>query len=272
MKDQVERLVFAALHADGKERDELMDELCQVVKRHYEGDDAELLKPVENAMPQLAEYLLDSDNGNVDGCTISIFRRIAISSEAVTRLLQLQEEHPNRTVVEAIGNIDRLHWTDQVEFTLANALKNKETAPPAAYALYCKTYCIEQKSTIAALATAVWSSNWQASHHSVAALACLTSKTHGEYAIEVLGNVIEKADPELRVKIADCLGWATDQGLSLLSRLACDESPEVRIATAKSLGRGYSQKQDAKDLLEMLKRDSDSDLRNAATEALKPML
>lgn len=269
LKSEVEQLVRDALRAEGVKREKHMDELCLVVKQ-LECDERELLEPVEWAMPLLAKYLLDEDNGNVNGCTISIFRRIPLNRKTIIRLLQLQERQPNKLVVEALGKISPSDWSDKIEETFAKALEHEETAGAAAYALYCKSYCVQQTNTILALANAVWSTDWLTARRAILALACISKQTHSIFVIELLDEILDRASPELRTEIADCLGWATNRGLTLLQRLATDESPIVRAAVAKSLGQGYSEKVESKRLLEILKCDVSPKVQKAAIEALNP--
>ncbi|MCA9069139.1 MAG: HEAT repeat domain-containing protein [Planctomycetaceae bacterium] len=266
-KREIEKLVNDALGAEGEKRAELMYELSDLVKEH-EGDETGLLAPIERAMPQLADYLLDEKTGNVSGCTISIFRRIPFGCETIARLIQIQETHPNPMVVEAIGKLDPSDWSDEVEETLAKALEQEYTVDQAVYAFFCNAPCINHASTLSALASAVFPTDWCRSSRAVATLASSTQHAHGNYAMNLLNEILDQAPPDLRKDIATCLGWATDRGLPLLTRLATDESPTVREATAQALGRGYLENEESRPLLEKLKCDPSTVVQKAAIEAL----
>jgi len=167
-----------------------------------------------------------------------------------------------------MGLSDAKDWPGEIETVLTEDLAGTETADAAAYALYCNESAIRQTDTLEAPARDMRSPDGLIATRAIPTLACQTKRSQSTMALQLLNETRITGSGELRVKIAETLGWATDAGLPLLQRTAVDSSSDVGAATAKALGCGYKTSEDGQNLLTKLINDEVNAMRMAATEAM----
>jgi len=239
--DSVRRLLAGALGADPELRVASINALSRVVKELENEDVPASRQAIGEALPRLVDGLLVEDEGNVDGCTISILRRVRPDWATVDRLLELLPgaRHPE-LLLEAI----KLHrweaWPSEIEQIFADHLP---IAPYAAgYALYCGARdLIRLESTLRALAEAAGEDrDYWGRHYAITALCVLLGRQElSELALSLLHELLGSASERSRKEMAAALGWASrgDAGDPLLLRLAADPSAEVRAAAEASQQR-----------------------------------
>lgn len=260
-------LINQVLTLEHEQLEDAMHKLCDIVKL-YEGED--YLQPVETIMPQLADYLLYDEQWNISGATISIFRRVKLNKDTIVKLLNLNQENPNGLVVSALSQVDHNDWSQEIEHEFVRSLLLKNTTNEAIRAIWENIYAIQEKDTVIALIEVLNNNDQDVAELAACALCRLTKLRHQDLAIKGLRNaLINSNNTVIRHEIADALGWATDQGFELLKISAKDIDKNVKLASIASIVRTYLNHPEATTLLLDLEKNSDVDVRIAATKALK---
>ena len=232
--DSVAALLDLALSEDLELRGAGINALAQVVKALED-------EPVEASVAAIAEATPALVSGltlhahNIDGCTISVLRRIPPSEAAVPVLVALLPEAPD-LVLEALGQREWEAWPAEIEALFADSLA---LAPRSAgYQLYCGARHIRRTQTLDALLRAASEERPRdGRYYAVLCLCVLTGTAHEGQATARLRELLDHASPRTRREMAEALGWASNGAESVLARLRRDEEPEVRQAAEEATER-----------------------------------
>lgn len=263
---EIEDILIQIQPAKEQKLESLLFRLCDIVKE-YEGE--EILRPIEDALPELATYLLYDEKYAVSGCMLSIFRRVTISSETIKVLIALHKKKINAEIIHALSQVERAMWNTDIELELVKGLDIEETAYNAVSGLYQKSDVILHTKTVEKIASVAMSTDYLAAQLAITTLCCLTKYTHRDIALKKLHNILEVSDSRIRQKITKTLRWSTDQGLELLKITATDKDAMVRCATATSLILNYMESPDAISIVENLKNDKNEDVRKAVSDGFR---
>lgn len=241
--NNIQTVIDRILSSEGKELENAMYELYDIVKKH-EGED--ILQPIEDALPQLAHLLSHDDHRyNVDGCSLSIFRKVRINEATIDRLIALNQSNRNGAYVHALGHVQAELWTQAIEIEITKGLDFDDAAYSAATMLYRKSNCILMPETVVALAKSATNAEFLTASIAANALCCLMNGGHHKLAIEKLRPLLHHNDQRIRLGITEALGWATAKGFELLRITATDADAEVRAATVAAIERTYLNEPDA---------------------------
>lgn len=259
MRTNLVQLADEALKASSDNRQYCLHKLLSAVKRTTPAE----LAPVENVLPELANYLCDPEAGEI---TLELFSYCKINLCSINRLVDLQRAQPNPTVVVAFGKSDPGLWNSASVAMLAEALTVENTAVAAAEILYRQSDAFNPSLTICSLEHQAVHSTLHVRGDAISKLISHTEGAHGPLACQSLERLLQTADATIRGEIASKLAWTHNRGLTLLQITATDNHPGVRLAAAKSLSHGYRYR--GKRLLAALAKDHDPQVRRYATRAL----
>lgn len=141
-------LVDNCLSSTQKDRNEAFLNLMRAVKYIDQEGEPDQLIYLEEQLEHFVPYLITQEGDNLDGSTISIFRRVDLNSKTLCKLLELAEQGHYPLVVEALGFASENEWTTQIEIALVNSLTNSLTVSPAIYALYCRASLLVLETTM----------------------------------------------------------------------------------------------------------------------------
>ena len=224
------------------------------------------LTPVENALPELADYLYDPEASGSGETALKLFRYAAISQSTVQRLVNLQNKHPAPLIIAALGMSNPDDWNSECLKTLNTALTIETTADAAAKVLYKHSEAFNASHIITALEHQAADSALQSRSAAISQLISHTEGIHGARACKSLEVLLKTSDETVRREIASKLAWTNNRGLTLLTIAATDTHPDVRLASAKSISHGYRVR--GKHLLAALTRDDDLQVRLFAKQAI----
>lgn len=219
-------------------------------------------------MPKLADLLY---NDLLNGCAISVFRRVHINPLTIEKLLDLNKKKSASLIIQALSHVDNELWSDKIEREIIRSLKyDGDIKSSAALALYNRFRSINLVDTLTALKEVTNSKDKKVANYAIWTLCYHTKLLHHDMAKQILQEILtNSAQKNLSKEIAEALGWATDCGLELLKISAKDEDPEVRLATIESIARTYINKDGATLILLELEKDIDENVSMVAKEALK---
>lgn len=274
----IEDFVKSVLASTADEREQLMFDLISEFKR-LEDESPQDLAAAEQYLPALCIFLMD-ENQRIAGCAISIFRRVKANASTVARLLELLSQHLNDLVIEALGRVDPAEWNSDIESALADVLSRpiyqtsltkagyNNVTRRAAEALYYHADQICHQKTISVLASALFANDDSTSRFAARTLVRSTKFAGSQASLDLLDDVLSADNSEIKVTVVDYLGYETDRGLPLLQKTAQDPNADVRIATIKSLVRGYMTQPNGKSILQNLTQDRNKKVAAEATLAL----
>ncbi|NQZ11902.1 MAG: hypothetical protein HRT35_32525 [Algicola sp.] len=170
----IKQLLEQVKTSQDKALGESIYQLQRWVKQH-EGESC--LSSVANAMPWLADCLITGHQWNVDGCAISIFRRVTVNKETLERLIALNKEKIDWLLVEAMSKIEVELFSDAVEHEWCRALLCNEAQDKAADALYLFKSHLKQPTTIIALGQVALTANSTVRDRALQVL-CHATTTH----------------------------------------------------------------------------------------------
>ncbi len=262
--ENIQNIIHKALNTTGEQRGHWVNLLYDYVKK-YECEDGEWLKPVEEALPFLAEYLLIDDEWNVNGCTLSIFRRVHINTNTIDKLLDLSKSSTNdSTFIYVLSYVDAGDWKIEIEDECLRVMQFDPGASSRMF--YVKAYFLQRKETVEALGAIALSGNVQIASMAINALSSLTKFQLTELALAKLEQIFPLLHPKVQLHATQTFGWATNNALKLLELSSTHDSPEIRLATVEALKRTYLNQQEAKNFLHILSTDRNEKVAKAADQ------
>ncbi|GEA12189.1 hypothetical protein [Alteromonas sp. KUL49] len=144
----IHTLIANTLDASPEARGPLIYKLQRFVKQH-EGD--KVLAPLESELHKFCEFIID-ERDNVNGCAISMFRRIPINQRAVEQLITVSERTLNSDLIEIFGYIDNKYWRQNIENYVTKGLSNVHCRYAASRTLDIKASCLQSEKTVEAIA------------------------------------------------------------------------------------------------------------------------
>jgi len=235
LSSKVKALVEAVFSATDSQRGEVLYQLVYFVKEH-EGED--IFEPLESALPKLVDYLL-VDTDNLDGCTISICRRVHINDKTIKRLLELQKMEANALVIEALGLVERASWNTELQSALRIGLSHKKTVFAASYAL-ARAFQKLSKDTIVSLGSTALAQELLSAYQAIMALVYQLDYENQTIAYTWLEKVVRGADERRKGELAHILGWGCknhEKASALLTLLKDDTALSVQKAVQDALVR-----------------------------------
>lgn len=128
-----------------------LHELMKAVKFIEENGKNKELTPIEQALTFFAQFLRNDVADDIQGDTISIFRRVPINLETRDELIKLANSGKHPLVIEALGYIDSSVWITEIEELLINALEHKGCVHHAMNGLYVNAKQLKHEATVTAI-------------------------------------------------------------------------------------------------------------------------
>ncbi len=272
MKD-IQKILAEIEGLADKDLEKALMQITDFVKE-FEGE--EKLKPVEKALPKLCKHLLYDGPYIIMECMLSIFRRVAISKEAVQEIMALYKKEPNGTLVGMLEHLPSDQWNASIENFVAGTAdqfpedvirtfyrRSLGKLKPESLELLYKLFLKRKETTE--------ESNFQ-STTSMWLLSAICNQTHNENYSKAIG-LLEKLFPELekpqKIDVIQQLGYFSNKGIPIFRYTATDKDPELRLETVKSLERVIDREPEALELLRQLCKDEHSEIQKAARKALE---
>ena len=199
--NDISQLIDRALSASGADLEECMDSLCSFVKEH-EGE--QTLLPLEEKLHEFCKYLVD-DNGNVDGCTISVFRRVSKSQKVVDKLVTMANSQLDARLIEALSLCDSKMWNSQVEKYLRKGLSHQPTRFIASQSIYRNSSAIRDAETLGELSKYAKGANRLVFKMITSAMVMLVKEGYVDNAEECLKKVFAEATDDQKTEIFTAL-------------------------------------------------------------------
>ncbi|WDE00994.1 hypothetical protein [Thalassomonas actiniarum] len=197
-------------------------QLSKAVKVIEESGRPKQFKPLEAVLPELAPYLTHRGESTLDGCTISIFRRVTITPETISQLLALADTGHHDLVIEALGRVSKKLWSKDIEQCICKALTHKDTLLQAAYALYVNAGLLTESASVDALIEVAKHANQvvsdktpiiMATDHALLALGLLTRGKLKAQVIPALQGFIDEKNEQEKAEIKKTLSSVSAKGL-----------------------------------------------------------
>lgn len=242
--------------------------------KEFEGE--EEIKPVEEALPKLSQYLLyDEGPYIIMECMISIFRRVAISEETIREIRALYKKNPQGILISTLGNLNADQWQEDIENFVVSATdkfplnvihtlydqsmgKLKPESLELLYDLFLKQDELIKEHKM----------NWHSLNLPLYTLCNQTQNENYELAIRLLEKVLPTLEKPVKIRIIQQLSYFNNRGIPIFIITAKDEDPETRLETVNSLQRVKNKHPKAKELLIQLSSDDHPQVNLAAIKAL----
>lgn len=156
--------------------------------------------------------LLVSDNPQLQGCAISILRRVPPDAATVALLLELLDDprhaEARSVIANALGECEDEAWSDEVERALAVCLLDPDACYVAARMLHERHLQLRSEVTLRTLAATALRADALTARTAVLILGRSVSGPLSAAAAPLVEALRPKLSPPLRAHLEEVLSWA----------------------------------------------------------------